>query len=115
MLRRNTEMEHEWKQGIWGGKGTLDVCKVFTPEELGGRASCFNVVTLQPGDSIGSHSHTADAEVYYILAGELTVQDNGTEAVLKAGDAVFTADGGVHSAENRTGQETQLLAVIFPR
>ena len=49
MLRRNTEMEHEWKQGIWGGKGTLDVCKVFTPEELGGRASCFNVVTLQPG------------------------------------------------------------------
>ena len=69
MLRRNTEMEHEWKQGIWGGKGTLDVCKVFTPEELGGRASCFNVVTLQPGDSIGSHSHTADAEVYYILAG----------------------------------------------
>ena len=115
MLRRNTEMEHEWKQGIWGGKGTLDVCKVFTPVELGGRASCFNGVTLQPGDSIGSHSHTADAEVYYILAGELTVQDNGTEAVLKAGDAVFTADGGVHSAENRTGQEAQLLAVIFPR
>ena len=52
---------------------------------------------------------------YTHLAGELTVQDTGTEAVLKAGDAVFTADGGVHSAENRTGQEAQMPAVIFPR
>lgn len=115
MLKRKAEMEHEWKQGIWGGKGTLDLCKVFTPEELGGRANCFNVVTLQPGDSIGLHSHVTDAEVYYVLSGELTVDDNGTEVQLKAGDAVFTADGDVHSAENRTDQEAQMLAVIFPQ
>lgn len=115
MIKRKTEMEHEWKTGIGGGKGTLDLCKVFTPEELDGRANCFNVVTLQPGDSIGMHNHVTDAEVYYVLSGELMVNDNGTEALLKAGDAVFTADGDAHSAENCTDQEVQLLAVIFPR
>lgn len=115
MIKKKAEMEHEWKTGIGGGKGTLNLCKVFTPEELGGRADCFNVVTLQPGDSIGWHSHVTNAEVYYVLAGELTVNDDGTEALLKVGDAVFTADGGAHSAENRTDQEVQLLAVIFPK
>lgn len=43
------------------------------------------------------------------------MNDNGTEALLKVGDAVLSADGGAHSAENRTDQEVQLLAVIFPK
>lgn len=115
MLKRKTMMEHEVKDKIWDGTGALDLCKVFTPEELGKRANCFNVVTFQPGDSIGLHSHITDSEVYYVLQGELAVVDDAKEVILQAGDAIFTSDGGSHSAENRSDREAQMLAVIFPR
>ncbi len=114
MRKRKAEMEREQKANIWGGTGTLELCKVFTPEELGKRANCFNVVTFQPGGSIGLHNHVTDSELYYVLQGELVVVDDGEEIVLKAGDAIFTGDGGAHSAENRTDQEAKMLAVIFP-
>lgn len=115
MLKRKIEMEHERKTKVWGGTGTLDICKVFTPRELGGRAKLFNVITLQPGDSIGLHKHVDDSEVYYVLQGELMVTDDRVEVVLQVGDAIFTSDGGTHRAENRTAQEAKMLAVVFPR
>ena len=70
MLKRKAEMTHESKK-VWGGKGELDLCKILTPEELGGRAKLFNIVTVAPGQSIGLHSHTDDSEVYFLLEGEL--------------------------------------------
>ena len=115
MIKWKDKMEHEIKHNIWGGNGSPDLRKVFTPDELGGRAKAFNVITLQPGDSIGLHSHDSDSEIYFVLTSELTVTDNGTEEVLHPGDAIFTADGGTHSAENRTDGEVKMLAVIFIR
>ena len=50
MLKRKAEMTHESKK-VWGGKGELDLCKILTPEELGGRAKLFNIVTVAPGQS----------------------------------------------------------------
>lgn len=113
MIKRKAEMSLEQKN-VWNGQGMLNICKVFTPEELGGRADLFNVVALQPGQSIGLHGHTTDSEVYYVLEGQLTVTDNGVEAVLEAGEAMFTAEGGTHSGENRTDKDVKVLAVIFP-
>ena len=115
MIKLKANMEHELKSNIWGGNGSPDLCKVFTADELGGRAKAFNVITLQPGDSIGLHAHTEDSEIYFVLSSELTVTDNGTEMVLKTGDSIFTADEGTNSAENRTDGEVKMLAVIFPR
>ena len=113
MLKRKAEMTHESKK-VWGGKGELDLCKILTPEELGGRAKLFNIVTVAPGQSIGLHSHTDDSEVYFLLEGELEVTDNDTKTTMHTGDAMFTADGGTHSAGNCTGQVAKVLAVVFP-
>lgn len=113
MIKRKADMTQEQKN-VWNGQGDLKITKLLTPEEVGGRVNLFNVVTLQPGQSIGLHSHTTDSEVYYVLEGELTVTDNGEESVLEAGEAMFTADGGSHSGENRTEQEVKVLAVVFP-
>ena len=96
MLKRKAEMTHESKK-VWGG-----------------RAKLFNIVTVAPGQSIGLHSHTDDSEVYFLLEGELEVTDNDTKTTMHTGDAMFTADGGTHSAENCTDQVAKVLAVVFP-
>lgn len=84
MLKRKAEMTHESKK-VWDGKGELDLCKILTPEELGGRAKLFNIVTVAPGQSIGLHSHTDDSEIYFLLEGELEVTDNDTKTTMYTG------------------------------
>ena len=39
--------------------------------------------------------------------------EDGTEHVLRPGDAAFTANGASHSVENRTQQDAVMLAVIM--
>ena len=38
----------------------------------------------------------------------------GKGGAMHTGDAMLTADGGTHSAENCTGQVAKVLAVVFP-
>ena len=44
-------------------------------------------ITLEPGCSIGEHVHEKEEEVFYIIQGTATYDDNGTETVLHPGDA----------------------------
>ncbi|MCF0212415.1 MAG: cupin domain-containing protein [Bacteroidales bacterium] len=94
-------------------KGRIEKNHILTPEEMGGRAHMFARIDIPAGSMIMEHAHTADAEAYYILEGELTVTDNDTTRTLHPGDVLFTADGNLHSIENRTSQPGAFLAIIF--
>jgi mannose-6-phosphate isomerase-like protein (cupin superfamily) len=68
----------------------------------------FARLTLEPGCSIGMHTHDREEEVFYIISGKGTVDDNGNIYMLKPGDAVKTGDGAYHALEN-TGTETLVI------
>ena len=114
MFRMKNEMIHEIKSNVRGGVGDLDFCHLFSEAELGGRASLIAVITLQPGDSIGHHSHDINGEVYLILTGKVIVEDDGVERELQVGDAAFCADGHTHSIRNHTDEPASFLALIMP-
>ena len=78
-----------------------------------GRARLCSVITVEPGCSIGAHAHDPDFEIYYVLEGELKMDDNGTERVLRAGDAMLTKNGESHDVENRTNKAARLLAIVI--
>ena len=113
MIKRKEEMRLRVREGIRGGNGTIEDLNILEQDETLGKASLFTRFTLDPGDSIGYHVHTDDAEVYYVLSGELTVSQPDGDVVLKAGDVAFTANGEGHSVENRTDAPAEMLAVIF--
>jgi mannose-6-phosphate isomerase-like protein (cupin superfamily) len=69
-------------------------------------------VTLQPGCSIGTHSHENETEYYIILSGGGTVNDNGKEVSVQAGDAIVTGNGASHSISNTGTVPLVLHAVI---
>ena len=71
--------------------------------------------TIEPGRTIGLHSHDTNAEVYYVLEGEMVVVQDGEEHLVRAGDVVFTADGHSHSVENRSDRAVKMLEIIFPK
>lgn len=93
--------------------GRIEKHHILTPEEMGGRARMFARIELPAGSMIKDHDHTDDAEVYYILEGELTVTDDAQTRILHPGDVVFTADGHHHSIANNTDLPGSFLAVIL--
>ncbi|MCF0207538.1 MAG: cupin domain-containing protein [Bacteroidales bacterium] len=94
-------------------KGRISKDVVLTPAEMLDKAYMFNVITLPSGSMIAEHSHNPEAEIYYILDGEVIVTDNDKTAVLHSGDVVFTGNGDRHSIANESGKDAKFLACIL--
>lgn len=101
-----------YEEKAMGGEGRVEFRRPFSMEELGNRFCNLTRATLRPGDSVGTHAHTANAEVYYMLDGSATVIDDGVETILNPGDAQFCADGHTHGIYNHTDKEASFLAII---
>ena len=94
-------------------EGRISKDIILTPEEMLDKVMMFNVITLPSGSKIKEHSHMPDAEIYYMLEGEAIVTDNDTQAVIHAGDVVFTGNGDRHSITNNSGKDIRFLACIL--
>ena len=98
--------------GLRGGSGIADVLHYLGPEESGDRVGLCNLITLQPGASIGVHPHVEDAEIYCFLEGQVTFIENGTEYALGAGDVTYTGNGDSHGVVNSGSVPATILAVV---
>ena len=61
-----------------GGKGTMHIERLLSPEEMGPHVKMYARVTIDVGSSLGYHAHHGDSETYYILEGKARYHDNGT-------------------------------------
>lgn len=69
--------------------------------------------TLEPGASIGMHTHETNSEMIYILSGNGKVlYDNGEES-LSAGDCHYCPKGHAHSLMN-DGEENLVFFAVVP-
>ncbi len=113
MLRKVNEIEELTMEKARGGKGTM-LTKVLVHEsELCNKGRMFNHSTLKPGCSVGYHIHRGDMEIYYILKGEGTYNDNGIECNVSAGDVTLCTDGESHGLENTGTEDLEFIAVIL--
>lgn len=113
MIRRKNEMEIAQREHVLNGEGTIISQTILRPEQMLGKSRLCARNTLPPNTSIGEHPHSPDAEIYYILEGEATVNDNGKETILHAGDVMFTGNGETHSIANKSNQNVVFLAIIL--
>jgi len=113
MIKRANEMVKKIKEQMRGGKGSVEILHIFKQEELKGKARLCAKITLEPGCSIGLHQHDNEEEIFYVIQGKGTVDDNGTLSEVKAGDAILTGNGASHSIENTGDSTLELMAVIL--
>lgn len=97
MIIQDKDMHKEIRTECFGGQGDVEFKFLIPPEKLKGEAKMFNLLTFAPGSSLGLHEHTDNFELYYILEGTATVDDNGTTVDVGPGDMIYTADGAKHS------------------
>ena len=112
MIKRSSEFAPDLRENMRGGDGTIAVTGFVTPEELNNKGRLFGKITLKPSCSIGYHVHETDCEIFYILKGTATYDDNGKTYTVSAGDVTITPAGTGHSIKNETGEDVELLALI---
>lgn len=113
MIRRKEQMSTQDRPNLRGGDGVIKAYNLLEPADLAGKANLCAIMTVEPGCSIGEHAHGPDAEIYYMLEGELEAWDNGEKTVLHPGDAMFTHGGKTHSVRNTTSQPAKMIAIVI--
>ena len=93
-----------WRANMRGGKGTVKVEHWFKPEAFSAKARLCARLTIEPGGSIGSHTHDGEDEIYLVLSGNGLIEEQGEWVPIQAGDAILTGKGASHGVEN-TGSE----------
>jgi quercetin dioxygenase-like cupin family protein len=100
-------MNYETFPNFKGGEGSL-VAKMF----FDGTCRAIRGF-LEPGSSIGYHQHVNNCELIYILSGEGTVNEDGVETKVSAGEVSYCGKGHWHSLTN-TGKENLQIYCVVP-
>lgn len=114
MIRYKQNIPQQVVENKGNIEGRIVKNHVLNPDEMLNKALMFSIIDLPDGSTIKEHSHQPDAEIYYILEGEVCVTDNDQTAILHAGDVVFTGNGDRHSITNKSGKPAKFLACILP-
>lgn len=89
------------------GEGEL-IAKLFTNEL--GKVMCGK---LEPGSSLGLHTHETSSEVIYILEGTASFIYDDTTEVANAGDCHYCPKGHSHQMMNK-GDKTLVFFAVIP-
>ena len=113
MIRKKEDQKVVFKC-IRGGKGEGEqhqICE--SVEELYGKGRLFNLMIVEPGNSIGEHTHEGDNEIFYFLEGTCEYNDNGTVVQLGPGDTAICNSGEMHGLVNTGNVPLKFIALIL--
>lgn len=68
--------------------------------------------SLEPGASIGVHTHETDSEVIFMLKGTGVVSCDGEKEILHAGSCHYCPKGHGHSLRNESDETIEFYAVV---
>lgn len=83
------------------------------PEDTGDAFAVMEVV-IPPRMGPPMHTHSADAEGFYMLAGELTFETPDGAVVGRPGDFCLLPAGGRHAFRNDGASDARALVIIAP-
>ena len=113
MVKKQCEIPAQVSTNFKEGIGDVTLLHFLTEQEALGTGRLFAKTLIEPGNSIGEHTHQGDMEVYYILSGKALVYDNGTDVVLESGDCHICPDGSSHSIQNVGDNTLEYIAIIL--
>jgi mannose-6-phosphate isomerase-like protein (cupin superfamily) len=112
MIKKFEDFKTELRENMRGGDGTVTVTSFVSAEELNEKGRLFGKITLKPGCGIGFHIHEKDSELFYIIKGTATYDDNGTKTTVSAGNVTLTPAGTGHAIKNEGEEDVELIALI---
>ena len=111
MIVQKGERKTEFKEKMRDGEGSVKIVYLVDTEKEK-HTRMLGEITLNSGCSIGYHQHVNETEYYFILSGTGTVNDDGIEKKVRAGDSIITGNGASHSIKN-TGTEPLVFHAVI--
>ena len=115
MIRKLNEREDSRKENLKDGVGYIDFKQIATSEELFNKIKMYSTLTINPGSSIGYHSHVGEEEIMLINKGSGLYNDDGKESVVEQGDVTICFENHYHSITNNTNEDLQIVAIILTK
>ena len=112
MIRKATDAQVDVHENMRGGMGSAEVTHFAEKSEMLDKNRLFARIVLKTGCSIGYHVHENDMEVYHIVSGVGTYDDNGKAAELFPGDTSITPEGHGHGIVNNGDEDLVIIALI---
>jgi mannose-6-phosphate isomerase-like protein (cupin superfamily) len=106
MIKNVHDVIPEIAEGVRGGNGSVTAHKLLDLFP-GSAIKSVGIVRLEPGASVGEHSHQDEEDFYYCISGVGVVVDNGCEHPFTPGTLQITRSGESQAIRN-TG-ETELV------
>lgn len=113
MICRSGESQLILKPKMFAGEGTARLNELFKKGEYAGQCRLMGTLTLEPGCSVGEHTHQNDEELIFIISGRCEYSDDGVVTTLSAGDAALTVGGHSHAIRNLSNENCVYLAVVL--
>lgn len=106
MIKSVHDIVPEVAENVRGGTGCVTAHKLLDLFP-GSAIKSVGIVRLEPGASVGPHSHHGEEDFYFCISGSGVVVDNGLEHPFTPGTLQITRDGETQAIRN-TG-ETELV------
>ena len=112
MVINLNEVTAESSECVRGGVGTAHAHKLLDLYPSSALKS-VGVVRLEPGASIGKHSHSGDEDFYFCISGTGMVVDNGREIPFTPGTLQITRSGETQELINTGKSELVFLGALI--
>ena len=112
MVLKNDKRDFVTEMGAEGGVGKLVLEKITNSAVAPSNVKLYAHAKLEPGATVGYHTHHGESEIYYILSGKGIYSDNGPNREVNVGDVTYTPDGEGHSLENTGNDMLEFIAFI---
>ena len=113
MGKRKEDFKIVYNEHMKGGDGTVKIVHYAEQTEIGGKCRLMAKIILEPGCSIGEHTHVDEEEIFYVIKGTATYYDNGEWVTLNEGDSSICLGGQTHSIANRTDSTVEVIATVL--
>jgi len=110
---RSGQHRSEVREKARGGEGQITLLHFLEKEHLAPHSRLLCKMVMEPGNSMGFHTHQDEGEFFYFLSGVAKIFDGEQELLFYPGDTCYTPSGSSHSIE-ADGEETlEYLALVL--
>lgn len=111
MIRAREEMQSSTLTNCHDGSGDLECRLVLDAVDTDGRLSFMHDDLLEPGATIGEHTHEGNEEVYMVVEGHGIMIVDGEEHPIGPGDVSVCRSGHSHGIRNSQDGTMRLIVV----
>ncbi len=102
-------------QGVHGGHGALYWKCFVRMHMMHSPVTGFEYVLVPAGTGIGRHQHSRTEEVYFVLSGRGSMEQDGCIFPVGPGDLIMTRLGVTHGLEVQGSEPVELLVIeVYP-